>query len=193
MRGDERAYVFYLVLLLIFVASYFLFNKREKLSTTLQQAAIWGLIFVGVIIAYGFKDVLKRQMFPTEAVVVDSETLAIGRARDGHFYVLLEVNGQDVEFVVDTGASDVVLTFEDARLVGLNPENLNYFGRANTANGIARLAEVSLGIVKLGEFTDYDVPAVVNQGDMLGSLLGMTYLSRFQKIEISGNTLYLTR
>jgi len=86
-----------------------------------------------------------------------------------------------------------VLTREDAQRVGLSPDTLNYLGRANTANGEVRTAFVRLNEVQLGDVRDFDVPAVVNDGEMRQSLLGMGYLQRWGRIEISNNELILTR
>jgi len=106
---------------------------------------------------------------------------------------VLDVNGTPVDFVVDTGASQVVLSQFDARRVGLDPTALNYLGIANTANGQVRTAAVTLDTVTLGGYRDEDVRAVVNGGEMNGSLLGMTYLSRYDSISITDGELILSR
>ena len=193
MNGDDRAYLFYLAILLFFIGGSVLYNQRGKLTQTLQQAAIWLLIFIGVVIAYGFGDTLKSQLFPSQASQIDADSYTLNRQRDGHFYLTLKVNGTPIEFIVDTGASRIVLTQKDARAVGLEPDSLAFLGRANTANGIVKTASVVLNLVQLGDIDDLDVGAEVNGGDMDGSLLGMTYLSRFQELSIRGNTLTLTR
>ena len=115
------------------------------------------------------------------------------RARDGHYYLTLQINGNPIRFVVDTGATEMVLTQADAARVGLDLDSLNYLGRANTANGEVRTAFVRLDQVALGGIVDQNVPAVVNEGEMEGSLLGMGYLQRWGRIEIAGGELVLTR
>jgi len=86
-----------------------------------------------------------------------------------------------------------VLTRADAEAAGLSPDNLNYLGRASTANGEVRTAYVRLDEVELGGVRDTDVPAVVNEGEMRQSLLGMGYLQRWGRIEITNGELILTR
>jgi len=157
----------------------------------MQQAAIWGLIFCGLIIVYSFRDVIERELYPGNAVLVDGGQIELSRARDGHFYAVLEINGNDVEFIVDTGASNVVLTREDAARVGFDPDELSYLGRANTANGTVRTASVRLSTVSFGGTIVNDLRAAVNGGPMFSSLLGMSYLSRFTRIEIEGDRLRL--
>ena len=192
MSGDERAYFFYLLILLLFIGGGFLFGYRQKLSTTLQQAAIWMLIFVGVVIAYGFSDTLKQQIMPSRATQ-SAQGFEVQRARDGHFYLTLQVNGKNIPFVVDTGATDIVLSRDDAEKIGIDPESLSYIGRANTANGVVKTATTVLDRIALGDTVDYDVRASVNGGQMDGSLLGMAYLNRFSEISMRGDRLILKR
>ena len=190
--ADDYARLFYLVLLGMFVASYFLYDQRQKMSQTLQQAAIWGVIFVFVIIGYGFKDVFMGQVFTSDPQSISENTLALTRARDGHYYANVEVNGTMIEFVVDTGASDIVLTREDAIRVGIEPTSLRFSGRAETANGTVPVAQVWLENVRLGKFSESNVPASVNGGPMFGSLLGMSFLQNY-RIEIDGRQMLLSR
>src|SRR5579863_1093531 len=66
------------------------------------------------------------------------------RASDGHYYVDAEVNGAPIHFMVDTGASYVTLSPDDARTAGLDLSDTDFNQRASTANGIARIAPVTL-------------------------------------------------
>jgi aspartyl protease family protein len=193
LTTDDKAYAFYLILLLIFIGSSVLFSRRESFNQTIQQILIWALIFVGVITAYGFKDVFKSQIYPSTAVQNGVGSITLSRANDGHFYALANINGTNIEFVIDTGASSIVLSKQDAQAIGIETDSLNYLGRANTANGMVRTAFVTLGVVKLGAITDYDLPASVNDGELFGSLLGMDYLNLFSEFKINGDTLTLTR
>ena len=119
--------------------------------------------------------------------------MTVPRSRDGHYYLTLGVNGQPIDFVVDTGATNIVLTKADAERVGFSLTELNFFGRANTANGEVRTAPVRLQEVTLGAARDTSVAAYVNEGEMFQSLLGMSYLQRWSSIEIRNNALILTR
>ncbi len=115
------------------------------------------------------------------------------RAPDGHYYLTLEVNGEPVDFVVDTGASDIVLSRDAARRIGIDPERLIYTGRAGTANGEVRTARLRADTIRLGPIVDRDVPVWVNAGRMDTSLLGMAYLQRFDSLRIEDNRLILKR
>ena len=193
MSGSDFGYLFYLVLLGTFIAGYFIWDRRQSFSQTLQQALIWVFIFALAIIAYGFRDVLTGELFPRQARQMDAETIVLSRAEGGSFIAEVEVNGQVLPFLVDTGASQVVLSQSAARQVGLDPGGLSYTGRAVTANGVVETAPVMLDEIRFGDFTDRQVPAAVNSGDLDISLLGMTYLDRFDRIEIRGNEMLLVR
>lgn len=191
-NSDDYARLFYLILLAMFIASYFLYDQRQKMSQTLQQAAIWTVIFVFVVIGYGFKDVFLGQVFTSNPQSIGENSIALTRAADGHFYANVEVNGELIEFVIDTGASDIVLTREDASRAGFSPELLTFSGRAETANGSVPVAKIWLESVRLGAFAEKNVPASVNGGPMFGSLLGMSFLRNY-RIEIDGQQMVLSR
>ena len=194
MANIETGQLIYLLLLLLMVAGWFFMQNRQGLNKTLQQLAVWGMIFVGVAAGYGlWGDISRTSALPRQSYEAGLGTVTIPRERDGHYYLTAQINDASVRFVVDTGATDMVLTQADARAVGIDPDSLNYLGRANTANGEVRTAFVRLDEVRLGEVRDINVPAVVNQGEMSESLLGMGYLQRWGRIEITNGELILTR
>ncbi len=182
----------YLMLLLAAVAGYFLASNRGSWNKLAQQAAVWGLIFLGVVAGYGLWTDVSRDLAPRQAMV-GSGQLEVPRQFDGHFYITARVGDTTIDFIVDTGATDVVLTQADARRAGIDLEGLAYSGTASTANGVVRTARARLDTLSLGAFSDRDVPVLVNEGAMDTSLLGMTYLRRFDRIEIAGDKLVLTR
>jgi aspartyl protease family protein len=116
----------------------------------------------------------------------------VPRAPDGHYYLTLEVAGTPVEFMVDTGATNVVLSRRDAERVGVDLDGLMYLGQAQTANGTVRTARVRLDDVTLGPWRDDRIAAWVNEGEMDGSLLGMDYLGQFH-VELAGDRMVLRR
>ncbi len=192
MDGDNIGRLAYLVLLGLAVGGWFIAENRANLGRTARQAAVWGLIFVGTVAAVGLWSDIRQDVLPRQSVVGDS-SIEVPRAFDGHYYLVLHLNGVPVEFIVDTGATDVVLTLNDARLIGIDPDTLVFSGSATTANGTVRTAFARIDDVRLGDIRDRSLRVAVNGGEMTGSLLGMSYLRRFEKIEISGDRLILTR
>lgn len=192
MNPDDTAYLIYLGLLLLFIGGIYFLSNRDGLSKQLQQIALWILIFFGFLAAYALKDPVTQALYPSRALE-SGDAITFKKADDGHFYVTLDINDTPIEFVLDTGASQIVLTPSDARKLGFDPDQLNYIDRVYTANGIAGSARVTLNRVDVGSVTDFNVRAAVNQTEIFSSLLGMTYLSKFGEIRIRGNTLYLVR
>ena len=193
MSEWETGRLIYLVVLLAVVGGWFFMQTREGLSKTLQHAAIWAMIFVGGAAAVGLWQDITYQSGRGQIAVNTAGQIIVPRNRDGHYYLSAQINGANVRFVLDTGATDLVLTQADAERAGLDPANLAYQGRANTANGEVRTAFVRLDTVQLGTTIDTKVDAVVNQGEMDQSLLGMGYLQRWGRIEIAQGELILTR
>ncbi len=193
MSGDDTGQLIYLILLGVVVGSYFFVSGRQNLGETARAASLWVFIFIGVIVAYGLWSDVKDTVMPRQAVSVETGLIEVPRQPDGHYYMTLDVGGVPVDFVVDTGATDVVLSESDARRVGLDPESLIYSGRASTANGVVRTARVRLEDVSVGGFLEGVLRASVNEGALETSLLGMSYLQRFERIEIRGDRLILER
>ena len=192
MEQVDFAHLTKLVILGSVILLWAVVRNRDSLGRLMQQALIWGLIFVGAIAVVGLWDDIRQTVRPMQSVVSE-DRIELPRAPDGHYYLTAEVNGAPIRFVVDTGASQIVLSQTDAARIGIDTENLAYLGRAYTANGEVRTAPVRLDSVAVGPVRHEDVRAVVNQGQMDGSLLGMSYLQRFSSIEITGGTLVLTR
>ncbi|MEM8592732.1 MAG: TIGR02281 family clan AA aspartic protease [Pseudomonadota bacterium] len=192
MSGDNLASLLYLVLLLTVIGGAFFVSNRPSLGQTARQLGTWFLIFVGFIVAYGLWDDVQGEFTTNQALVAGNE-ISVPRMPDGHFYLTLDINDVPVEFVVDTGATDVVLSEEDAARIGINIDDLAFFGQAMTANGPVDIARVTLDTVELGNFQDTQVRASVNSGQMDISLLGMTYLNRFNTLQIQDGRLTLIR
>ena len=109
----------------------------------------------------------------------------------GHVALVALVNGAQVRFLVDTGASRVTLTAEDARAAGLGPGELVFNQRSQTANGLAREAPVTLREIRIDRFSIDNVSAAVNE-NLTVSLLGMSFLRRLKSFEMREGTLTIS-
>ena len=116
--------------------------------------------------------------------------VALDRSADGHFYADVEVNGQRINFLVDTGASVIALSRDDARRAGLAPSISMPEVVGEGASGEVRGEVVSLDRVALGSTTASDLPAIVlDSGSQ--SLLGQSFLSSFDSVEIRDDRMIL--
>ncbi len=109
----------------------------------------------------------------------------------GHYFLTAEIGGADIDFLVDTGASLIALSYEDAERVGLDPDSLDYTGRVQTANGITMVAPVTLDTVRVGQLEVDRVEAVVTRASMGTSLLGMSFLRRLEGYQVEDGNLVL--
>jgi len=171
------------------------FWSRSSLMRLFKVAGAWVVIAVMLAVGYDlyrsdFGDRFMSALDPA-GVVSTGEGLIVQRNRDGHFWLRASFNGVPLLLMVDTGASNVVLSPEDAKRIGLRASQLEFSGRADTANGSVSFARATITSVGVGDQTFFDVPVTVNGAEMQGSLLGMTLLDRFASVEFRGDTLIL--
>ena len=125
----------------------------------------------------------------------DSEgrtTVTLDKLQNGHFGAEVVVDGVAIRAMVDTGASATVLTREDARLVGFDPERLNYSIPVSTANGIAQAARVTAGEISVGAISRRNVPVLVAaDGALEESLLGMNFIGTLSGFDVRGDRMIL--
>lgn len=191
MDGDRIAQLIYLGLLLAALGGWVAVEYRKRMGMALRTALAWGMIFLGVMAGYGLWSDISRDMVARQTIGEGGE-IQIPRSPDGHYYVTLEINGEKMRFMADTGATNIVLSTDDARRLGIEPESLLFLEEAMTANGTVRTARVRLPEVRLGPFRDEDVAAYVSEGDMDLSLLGMDYLGQYH-VELSRDRMILRR
>jgi aspartyl protease family protein len=111
---------------------------------------------------------------------------------NGHYFANADINGTTIAVMVDTGASGVALSYEDAEKVGLHPHGLDYDIPVSTANGMVKAARVTLRRVEVDNVRVRDVDGMVlPEGALRGSLLGMSFLSRLSSFKIENGVLYL--
>jgi aspartyl protease family protein len=120
-----------------------------------------------------------------------SRSTTIRSGSDGHFIATADVDGADIQFLVDTGATGVVLTPEDAARVGITVLDRDFTLNFHTANGVVRAAPVTLRRVRIGSLVVHDVDAAVNEVSMGVSLLGVSFLSRLDGYQVRGDQLVL--
>ncbi|MDN3712150.1 TIGR02281 family clan AA aspartic protease [Paracoccus cavernae] len=182
----------YLALLLVALAGFLIVEFRAKPGQTMRQALAWGLIFVGTIAVAGLWQDISRSVVPRQQIF-EGGRIEIPVSSDGHYYLTVTLNGEEVDFVVDTGATTIALSRDEARRIGVDTDNLAFTAQARTANGIVPTAPVIIRDVQIGDIHDRNVSAVVVDGDLGMPLLGMTYLSRFARVSIESDRLILQR
>ena len=193
MEENDLASFIYLSVLVAVVLGSVLMSRRGELGKVFRQAGIWLLILMGVVALVTSLQDIRQSDKSMSFQKSENGSIIIPKEVDGHYHLTLTINDRTIDFLVDTGASDIVLTRQDAARVGFDPDRLDYWGTANTANGTVRLATVRLETVRLADLVDRNILASVNDAPMEKSLLGMRYLSRFRAIEMTKNQMILKR
>jgi len=183
-------------LLILFSVIYSTISQNEVRKFCLQLAA-WSAIFLVIITGYAFKFELNYAyqrvmsvLIPSYKWSTEAGEIIIARSGDGHFYIDALVNNVKIKFMVDTGASDVALTSEDAQKLGFDLTKLKYTRTYLTANGENKAAPLMLDSVVIGrEFKD--VAGHIGLGKLDISLLGMSVLERFKGFKIDKDLLIL--
>ena len=195
---DTRMSILYRVGWLALVGSTVLTYTRANPKGSLRNAAIWAAIILGLVGIYSFKNDaafigqrILGALSPTQGTAHDDGTISFPAGPDGHFRIQAIVNGGRVTFMVDTGATDIVLTPSDARRIGIDPANLEFDQFAETANGTVRGAAIRLDSLVIGPIDMGGLPATVNGADMSESLLGMEFLNRLHGWRVENGVLTL--
>ena len=190
--GDWEQLVYYGILLAALLGGVLLM-RRGQMGKTMRQFGLWTLIFGGIVMAYGMWEDISRNSAGSFARVNERGNVVLEKHRDGHFHATVVINGAPIDTLVDTGATLTVLTPQDATRAGFDIDRLQFSGQASTANGIVATAPIRLDRVALGPFEERNVRAAVNGGNLDKSLLGMEFLSRFGRLEITRDQLLITK
>jgi len=194
MTESDIAYLLFVLLFVVFIGVSYFASSRGQFGQSVKQMVVWCLVFFGFLSIFGMRDTLYEQFFQEEQqpMLQAGSSYVFQRAEDGHFYATLHINDVPVKLVVDTGATGLVLTKEDAEQVGLPMDRLVYSQVAFTANGKVESAPVVLHDVRMGNTVHSRMPASVNGGALHSSLLGMEYINEFAEFRIVKDLLYLT-
>ncbi|MFZ2081798.1 MAG: TIGR02281 family clan AA aspartic protease [Xanthobacteraceae bacterium] len=198
LTTDEFGWLAYKLAILVFLAAALFAIFRDRLTEAIMGALLWAVIGIVLVIGYSYRyevnqvaDRVMAELMPGH-VISHGRTAEVARTGSGDFAISVQINGARVHMVVDTGATSVVLTAEDAKAAGLPLALLNYTVNIETANGRARAAPVTLDRVAMGELVERSVEALVVQpGQLRTSLLGMSFLNRLQSWQVNGDRLML--
>lgn len=113
-------------------------------------------------------------------------------ASDGHFQTTAYVNGRPVEVLVDTGATHVALSHDDAQRAGIFLSPSDFTHQAMTANGYTKVAPVTIARIEIQDIVVRNVQGSVHQrGGLQQTLLGMSFLHRLGRAEMRQGILIL--
>lgn len=193
---DDTGSLIYAVLLLVLVASS-LFARRLPLGETLKMALTWVLIFAALFVVFTFRSDLKivwdrvaTEMGLRDGLQEDG-TIRIPKDPSGHFSVDATVNGREVRFMVDSGATTTSMSLSAAKAANVDVSTTGFSVIVETANGTTEMQRARLERLNVGPIKRQDFPVLVS--DTLGdtNLLGMNFLNTLKGWRVEGDTLVL--
>ena len=174
----------------------------------LKQALFWAALFLFTLTLYAYRTELMGMAFRVAGVTLPAMpmstppdagpatktthgTVYLRAIQGGHFLADAAVNGTHVRFLVDTGASMVVLSPQDAQRLRIDLKKLDFNIPMETANGKNFSARVTLDKISIGSISRNKVQAVVVRDGLEQSLLGMSFLNSIGSFEMGNGVLIL--
>ena len=196
LADDQLGRLGYLAAVLILVASGM--SLRDfKARQFLRDVGIWLAIGLALIVGYSAKDSLApiysqtlASLTPGTPAEIGDGRVVIKRSQSNDFVIKSNVNDAAIDFIFDTGASAVVLTYNDAIKAGFSPQKLSFGITVSTANGTTQTAPIRIGVLEVGSIRRENVRGLIaQQGDLRTSLLGMTFMDTLTSFQVTGDTL----
>lgn len=189
---EKGPYIVYYVIAAVFVASS-LIGMRQPIGKTMKMLLAWVAIFGVAFILFSFRSEFSGfgQRLKAEALgspIEDGAEVRIPMADDGHFWVSAKLNGRDVRFMIDSGASITTVSRSVAEASGMQIGNEHVI--VSTANGPARATKGWANRLEVGSIQRTDFPVDINENDDV-NLIGMNFLSSLQGWRVEGNYLVL--
>lgn len=172
-------------------------------GTALRNVAIWLAVFVGLIIGYQNRDLVQDTASSLTLGLVPASpqstrqsdgtnVVTIGKSFGGHFEVNADVNESSIRFLVDTGASSIALSANDAEAIGVDMSALAFTVPISTANGQAMAAPARIDEIKIGTIIRRNMRALVaKEGALDQSLLGMDFLNSLSSFTVKQDEMQL--
>lgn len=168
-------------------------------TRALRASVLWVGVFTAVLLTYQNRmalselyDRARGEIHPSVALTTAQGEAQLRRAWDGHYRAQAQVNGVTMRLLVDTGATMVLLPYEQVEALGIDTETLDYSLPVTTANGRSTVAPITISSIKIGPIAVFDVrAAVAHPGRLKVGLLGMSFLDKLDETSFRGDRLIL--
>lgn len=166
---------------------------------TVHYGFVWSCVFAAMLMAYSFRSDMQVALAGLKGRPVQSIALSqaqieteLRRGWDGHYRADAIVNGVGMRLMVDTGATMVLIPFEQASAIGIDTSAIDFSIPVMTANGRSTVAPIRIASIVVGQIMVRDVVAAVAQpGRLQTGLLGMSFLDKLGETSFQGDRLFL--
>ena len=196
--SQEWSNIIYVIILIVLLIMGFS-SKELPLKKFFEYAGLWIIIALVALVSYSYrfeffeaKDRVLSDLFPSKAINKNHQQLTINVSQDGHYYLNVKIKNFPVRFMIDTGASEVVIDKNLAIKLGYDLKNINYNKVFQTANGEAYGASIYFDEVDVSGIKFYNIQGSITDSRLATPLLGMTFLQKFYKYEFYRDKLILT-
>jgi len=166
----------------------------------ISQFGIWIFLIIILVGGYGFRYQLKdffnvamMNLVPSKVTISQDGSIAVAKSSNGHFMLTANINDVPVYFLVDTGATDVALTLDDARRIGIDTTSLIYNKPTSTANGINYAASIIIPSIKIGDIEVSNVKGSILKSGLDTSLLGMSFLGSLSSYSVQNAVMVMEK
>lgn len=197
----------YLIILLLVFGASVLFLPSYRRKKAFLNIIIWLIIIFIIVFLYSFnanfkalktsfENIILRSnliayLMPSYGYKADSKILVFKKANDGHFYINAQINSRAIKFLVDTGASDIIISSREAAKLGFDLKALTYNKVYNTANGLIYAAPIIIKKLTIKDIELYNIRASISSSlNSETNVLGMSFLEKF-RFSIASDTLIL--
>lgn len=195
-KGDEPYIGYQIGFIAIMALS--LFSRPIRFSQAARYVLIWGVLGAGLGLGYAYRGELetaalrvRSELIPAYATPSGPHELVLSQDQDGGYSVMGAIDGKPIRLAIDTGASDIVLSPQDAARLGVDVGRLNFALHFETANGVGDGAAYTAEALGVGPIRLSNVEMSINRAPMGVSLLGMAFLRRLESFEVKDGRLYL--
>ena len=199
-KEDSSYNLVYASLFTIFAICGVLTNGRIAALKNLSQFAVWVVLIFIMVGLYGFRfqlenfyNVAMLNLMPSRVSIAQDGSVQIAKSNNGHYMVTANVNNVPIYFLIDTGATDVSLTMNDAKKIGIDTSNLVFNQATNTANGINYAAQIVISSIKIGNIEISRIKGNVIREGLDTSLLGMSFLNKLTSYSFQNDILSMEK